>query len=74
MSIYGERIVRLEEKLVGVEERMNEIDAKMDRIEHKLDDLLTLKHKGAGAFWLVSLIFGAAVMGYSIVSFLRFFR
>lgn len=67
MSIYGERIAR-------VEERMDELDAKMGRIEDKLDDLLTLKHKGAGAFWLVSLIFGAAVMGYSMVSFFRFFK
>ena len=67
MSIYGERIAR-------VEERMDDLEKSMMRIEHKLDDLLMLKHKEAGAFWLVSLIFGAAIMGYSIVSFFRVFR
>lgn len=54
-SAYGERIARLEEKV-------SELDIKMERIENKLDELLELKNKGAGAFWLVSLIVGSGII------------
>lgn len=59
MSAYGERIARLEE-------RVSELDSRMERIEQKLDALLELKNKGAGAFWLMSLIVGSGVLGLVI--------
>lgn len=59
MTPYGERIVRVEDKV-------SELDVKMERIEAKLDQLLTLKNKGAGAFWLVSLIFTSILFAYGI--------
>lgn len=55
VSVYGERIARLEE-------RVNDLDTRMARIEDKLDELLALKNKGAGAFWLVSLIAGSGLI------------
>lgn len=55
MTVYGERIARLEE-------RVSELDTRMERIEKKLDELITLKNKGAGAFWLVSLIAGSGLI------------
>lgn len=61
MSMYGERIARLEEKV-------NELDSKMQRIEDKLDSLLELKNKGAGAFWLVSLVVGSGIIGILLES------
>lgn len=56
MSVYGERIAR-------VEERVKELDERMARIETKLDDLIALRYKGAGAFWLASILFGTGLVG-----------
>lgn len=66
MSVYGERIAR-------VEERVKELDDRMARIEGKLDDLIALKYKGAGAFWLASILFGTSVMGVftMVISYFR---
>lgn len=55
MSIYGERIGRLDE-------RVDELSTRMGRVEDKLDQLLSLKNKGAGAFWLVGLIISSGVL------------
>jgi len=62
MSAYGERIARMEE-------RVKELDERMARIEDKLDSLLTLKNKGAGAFWLASILFGTGVVGIAVKLF-----
>lgn len=55
MSPYGERIARMEE-------RVDELSQRMERVESKLDQLLELKNKGAGAFWLVSLVVSSGVI------------
>lgn len=52
----GERIAALE---VKVEKLIHDVN-KMDT---KLDDLLALRNKGAGVFWLASCIFGTAIIG-----------
>ena len=62
MTIQNERLARLEER-VGV------LEEKVDEINEKLDDLLALKYKGAGAFWLMSILFGS---GFAAILF-RFF-
>lgn len=56
MTAYGERIARLEERVHRLEETVY-------RIEDKLDELLAIRNKGAGAFWLASLLFGTSIMG-----------
>lgn len=32
-------------------------------MNRKLDDILTLKHKGLGAFWLASALVGTGIIG-----------
>ncbi len=66
MSIYGERIAKLEE-------RVDELSTRMGRVEEKLDQLLELKNKGAGAFWLVSLIIGSGLIT-AVVEAFHWFR
>lgn len=56
MKSDAERIAILETKFDQMEEHISDISA-------KLDQLLELKSKGLGAFWLVSLIFGSGVLG-----------
>lgn len=62
MSVYGERIAR-------VEERVKELDERMARVEDKLDQLLELRWKGAGAFWLASALVGTGVIGILVKVF-----
>jgi len=52
----GERIALLEYKHdMRVEELIE--------INKKLDELLALRHKGIGAFWLASSLFGTSIIG-----------
>lgn len=56
----GERIAVMENRLAQLEKTVGAIDAKMD-------ELLALRQKGAGVFWLASVLFGtslAALMTY----------
>lgn len=64
MNVYGERLVR-------VEEQVNDLRDKVDSMEGKLDELLALRYKGAGAFWLAAALLGTGIIG-SIAQILHF--
>lgn len=49
--------------MARLEERVNALEEKVDAMNHKLDDLLALKYKGAGAFWLMTTLFGTGLFG-----------
>lgn len=49
----AERVKAIEVKQESIEEKVNAMDG-------KLDELLELKNKGMGAFWLISILMGAA--------------
>lgn len=38
-------------------------ESRHKEMNRKLDDLLTLKHKGLGAFWLASALVGTGIIG-----------
>lgn len=52
-----ERIAILETKVVSLETTITSL-------ETKIDALLSIKNKGAGAFWLASLLFGTGIVGF----------
>jgi hypothetical protein len=54
---YGERIAKLEERVHGLAKQQTEMNA-------KLDELLVLRNKGMGAFWLASIIVGTGLVGF----------
>lgn len=57
------------ERIAAMEVRLQTLEEKVDRMDSKLDDLLALKYKGAGAFWLMTVLFGA---GFSLlISWIR---
>lgn len=61
------------ERLASLETRMEAAEERDKEILSKLDDLLALKNKGMGAFWLASILIGAIFTG--IVSFVSdYFR
>jgi len=51
-----ERILLLEYK-----DKLRE--EKLERIDRKLDDLLALRQKGIGAFWVASSLLGTGIVG-----------
>lgn len=53
-----ERLVRVEETVKHIQEDVKELREKLPMIESKLDELITIKQKGAGVFWLLSTIMG----------------
>ena len=62
----AERITALE-TLIGVMAKQQEAT------NQKLDDLLALRNKGVGAFWLASALLGSGIVG-TIVLFLDWLK
>lgn len=58
-----ERIAALEVQVAYVRAEQAEISMKQAEISRKLDDLLSMRDKGIGAFWLASALFGTSVLG-----------
>jgi hypothetical protein len=57
MSIQNERMAR-------VEERLDKLEVCVEKMDGKLDELLALRNKGAGVFWLASSLFGTGIFGF----------
>lgn len=55
MTSQAERISMLEVRVKNVED-------KIDNMDKKLDDLLALRNKGAGVFWLASALVGTGIV------------
>lgn len=62
----AERLALLEYKDTLRESKLNDIDK-------KLDELLTLRQKGVGAFWLASSLLGTGIIG-AIFMVVQYFR
>lgn len=48
------------ERVRTIEVKQDETNSTVSSMDAKLDELLALKNKGMGAFWVVSIIMGAA--------------
>ncbi len=51
------------DRLAALEFKMAHMQDNIESINEKLDELLTLKNKGIGAFWLASTIVGTGIIG-----------
>jgi len=51
------------ERITALETQVERLAADVQAMNKKLDDLLALRHKGAGAFWLASTLFGTSLVG-----------
>lgn len=61
------------ERLALLEYKDQLREEKLEEICKKLDDLLALRNKGLGAFWLASALIGTGIVG-SIFTFLMWLR
>jgi hypothetical protein len=55
------------------EEHKDHTNEEFDNVNKKLDDLLALRNKGAGVFWLVSGLLGTGIVGmvFQLISWFR---
>lgn len=60
----AERVVRLEVEVTQLTKMLEEHQATTKEMNEKLDSLLTLRHKGVGAFWLASAVLGTGIIGF----------
>ena len=59
----AERLTRLEVEMKQVIANQEKFEAVCTDISTKLDSLSALKYKGAGAFWLASILMGTGIVG-----------
>ena len=77
MSVQSERLVSVEvevrELKKAFDEHKTHTNEEFDRVNKKLDDLLELRNKGAGVFWLVSGLLGTGIIGmfFQLISWFR---
>lgn len=68
-----ERLTRLEYDLRAVAVRVETLEKNLSNIDSKLDQLLALRNKGVGAFWLMSALLGTGIIG-AMFTFLTWLR
>lgn len=51
------------ERITALEVQVQGLRAECSDMNSKLDDLLALRNKGAGVFWLVSIVIGSGIIG-----------
>lgn len=52
------------ERISALEVRVSEIQKQQQEINNKLDELLGLRNKGVGAFWLASALLGTVIVSF----------
>jgi hypothetical protein len=60
----AERLARVEEQVNALNKKVDSHDEKFREINGKLDELLELRNKGVGAFWLMSSLIGTGIIGF----------
>lgn len=61
------------ERIAALETEVSNLKDEVRAMNGKLDDLLALKNKGAGAFWLGGILFGTSLAAF-LTYFLSWFR
>lgn len=73
MTTSGERIVSVEVEVKGLKQQFTEhkddTSKQFEDINNKLDDLLALRNRGMGVFWLVSSLVGTGLIGGMVTTF-----
>lgn len=54
------------ERIAALEVRVSDMQKQQQQINDKLDELLALRNKGIGAFWLSSGLLGTGIVGFIV--------
>lgn len=61
------------ERITALEVRVSDLLKCQQEISDKLDELLAMRNKGIGAFWLASTLLGTGIVGF-IAQFIDWWR
>lgn len=61
------------ERIAALEVRVSDMQKQQQEINNKLDELLAMRNKGIGAFWLASGLLGTGIVGF-IVQLIEWIR
>lgn len=62
MPTMLERVARLEVEIKALDQKVDAVDTTLSSLDKKVDDLLALRNKGAGAFWVMSSLVGTGFL------------
>ena len=68
-----ERDINQAERIAVLELEVDLLKEQLKTMNGKLDELLVLRHKGLGAFWLASTLFGTGIVG-AVFAFYNYVR
>ncbi len=54
------------ERIAALEVQVSDMQKQQQQINDKLDELLALRNKGIGAFWLSSGLLGTGIVGFIV--------
>jgi len=63
----AERITALETQMAYLVAELRETNERQKQTNARLEDLLALRNKGLGAFWLATTLFGTSLIGIATV-------
>ena len=61
------------ERITALEVRVTDLLKTQQETNDKLDELLAMRNKGIGAFWLASTLLGTGIVGF-VVQFIDWWR
>lgn len=61
-----DKVLRDGERITALEVQVSHLLQEQQQMNQKLDELLGLRNKGIGAFWLVSALAGTGIIGISM--------
>lgn len=69
----NDREIEWAQRIAVLELKVQQVTDTNEEIKLKLDELLLLKSKGMGAFWLASTLLGTGIVGI-LIAFTNWFR
>jgi hypothetical protein len=66
---HAERLTAVEVRVKNLETKVDDLKADVQGMDRKLDELLALKDKGVGAFWLISALTGTGIISFLLTVF-----
>jgi hypothetical protein len=55
------------ERITALETQLAFVLANQEETNRKLSELLALRNKGAGAFWLATTLFGTSIVSFTVI-------
>lgn len=71
--VQTDRDIDVAQRIAVLEFKVTQLTTSNEEVCKKLDDLLQLRSKGMGAFWLASSLLGTGIIGivFALISWMR---